>query len=129
MSEILKIFGISVIAITVRAVLKNRNSPLSDYVPQISAIMIISASLVSLMPILDMIRGLGGEQEYEFSAISTLITAGGIAFVGRIASELCRENGEHMLKNSIDLACDAEIMLLALPIIKDVLSKISELIG
>ncbi len=122
MSEIYKVCGLAVIALTTTAVLKNRGSSLSPYVPQITAIMIFTTAITALIPLIDFIKSLISGENGETQLISIILTATVIALISRAVSELCRESGEIMLKNAIEFSANAEIMLLCLPIIKDILS-------
>lgn len=122
MSDIYKACGLAIIAITVTSVLKNRSSEISKFVPQITAIVITVTAIGTLSPLILYIKGLINGSEVKLSTVSVIINASVIALVCRTVSDICRENGEIMLKNAVEFAGNAEIMLLSLPIIKELIS-------
>ena len=122
MADIYKACGLAVIAIAITAVLKNRGSEISRYIPQITGIVILITAIGTVAPLISYIKGLLRGSNVSSNAISIIINASVIALVCRTVSEICRENNEIMLKNAVEFAGNAEIILLSLPVIKDLLS-------
>lgn len=128
MSEIYRICGLALIAITLSAVLKTKGSSVAPYIPQITAIVIFITAVASLTPVITFIYGLVNGQAVESNTVYLIISASVIALIFRTISELCRENGENMLKNAVEFAGNTEIMLLSLPLLKELLSKTAEIL-
>ena len=58
-----------------------------------------------------------------------LLKALGIAVLTQCCAELCRESGESGVANGVELAGKVEILLLALPLIAEILSTARELLS
>ena len=127
LDDILKLCGITLIGIVMASLLKSRGSSIAPYITQITAVIIFSTAVAALVPLIDFVRSLAGGQAYSSDAVSTVILASVIAVIFRILSDLCKENGENMLKNAVEFAGNAEIILLCLPVIKDIVSVSTEM--
>lgn len=122
----LKISGIAIITITLSAFLKNQRSEIAQYLPQISALIIFFGSIGALVPIISFIKELfNGAQSTSSISLSTLFLATGISIICKIICDLCKENGYDMLKNAVEFAGNTEILLLCVPIIRE-LFKLTE---
>jgi stage III sporulation protein AD len=103
----------------------------SDLVPLIRlAITLIvgSAVLSALSPLLSLIGELGklgGAEEY----VTILLKALGVAVLTHICGEICRSCGENAAAAGVELGGKAEILLLSLPLIRKILSVAGELFG
>jgi len=128
LAEIYKSCGVALIAIALSAVLKSKSIQIAPYVTQISAIIIIISSVSALMPVFSYIRELSSGQANGLNNVYIVVLAGAIAFVGGIASELCKENGENMLKNALDFSVNANILLLSLPLIRELVVKATDIL-
>ena len=53
----------------------------------------------------------------------------GIALMSHITAELCRECGEGSIGGYIELAGKVEILLLCLPLVKELLAEVENLVG
>lgn len=128
LAEIYKACGVAIIALVLTAVLKNQSAQIAPYITQISAIIIIISSISALIPVFTYIRELSSGQATDINNIYLVVLAGAIAFVGGVASELCKENGANMLKNALDFSVNANIMLLSLPLIKELVVKATDIL-
>ena len=122
LSEILKICGIALITISITAVLKSQGSALAQYLPQISAVIILIGAVGALFPIISFIKSLAsGTKSSSDSYITVMFIAAGISVVSKVIVDICKENNLETLKNSVEFATNAEILVLSLPLIKDIL--------
>ena len=128
MSEIYKVCGAAIIALTLTAVLKSHGSSLSPYLTQISAIVILISTISALIPIVSFINSLIKGTSSAKANVQIILTASAIALMCKTVSDLCKENGENMLKNAVEFAGNAQIILLALPMIKELLTKSMEVL-
>lgn len=130
MSEVLKACGIAIITITLSAVLKSQGSALSQYLPQISAIVIFAGAISAIIPIIRFVRELAGEQGHDTTgSVSVLFLAASISIISKIITDICKENGAEMLKNAVEFSANTEIMLLCVPVIKELLLLITEVVS
>ncbi len=128
MDEILRICGIALIGIVMATLLRNRGSAIAPYITQVTALIIFSTAVAALIPVIEFIKSMTEGQAEASDAISSVLLASVIAVVFRILSDICKENGENMLKNAVEFAGNAEIILLCLPIIKDIITISSEIL-
>ncbi len=62
------------------------------------------------------------------SAFSLLLRGAGIALAASLSAGLCREAGEGGIADGLEFFCKIELLLLALPILKDLLSLAGDLL-
>ena len=70
----------------------------------------------------------GGEALPE-GTWAILLKALGLAFLTEITAGICRDSGEAGLASWVEMAGRIEILLLSLPLVKDVLGAVSGLLG
>ena len=126
MGEIIKACGIAIIGVCFGTILKRNGSSIGAYLPQICAVSILITAITSLSSVIKMIKGLSGTLNQ--GSIGVLLSAAGIAIVARIIGDICKENGETMLKNAIDIAANVQITLLTLPYLKVLFDQTLDLV-
>lgn len=109
--------GASLIAVILSTILKNRNSSITPFLSEITAILIISSVISALIPFVSFIKGLLSDGAVKYDVLGTLLKACVITIVCQTVYDICKENGENMLANTVEFAGNAEIMLLSLPLI------------
>ncbi len=119
----LKICASAVIAVVLSAVLKRRESVISQYIGEITALTIIFSVISSLIPLVNFIRNSVQVQDGE-RFISSLLSACSIAVICQTVSNLCRSSGENSLASAVELAGNAEIILLSLPYLSEILKAV-----
>ena len=125
MSEILKICGIAIITLILTLVLKSFGSQISVFLPQICGIFIFICAISSLIPIITFIVDLSNKSTIPNDNVVTLLKCCGIGILSQIISDLCKENGQEMLRNAVEFSAKIEILLFCIPMIKLILSEIT----
>lgn len=87
-----------------------------------AAIASIAAPLVAYLKTLTESAGIEGYAEFLFKAL-------GITILTQCCADLCRESGESGIANGVELAGKTEILVLALPLIAEILSTARELLS
>lgn len=87
-----------------------------------AAVIGMSAPLVAYIRTLTENAGVSGYAEFLLKAL-------GITVLTQCCAELCRESGESGVANGVELAGKVELLLLALPIISEILSTARELLS
>ena len=83
-----------------------------------ATVVLTGASLLMLSPVIAWINDLCREQ--GMSELSALMIKGlGVALLTQFCADLCRQSGEASLAGSVELAGKAELLLLCLPILRD----------
>ena len=72
------------------------------------------------------IREISSVSGLKTEYIGLVIKVVGIAYIGEFAGELCRDAGETSLAGKVDLGTKAVIMVMALPLLKTILSTIMD---
>ena len=124
----LQICMLAVLGVTAITVLRKWNS---DFVPllRLALAMLLSLGVfVWLAPVLSYLKnlteasGISGYAEFLFKALA-------VALLTQLCAELCRESGETGAANGVELAGKAEILLLCLPLLGEILDTVKELLA
>jgi stage III sporulation protein AD len=129
LGEILRACGIALIALSLCAVLKAKSVALSPYLTQTAALSIVITSLSALIPLFAFIKELSGQANINVSYLETMTLAGGIAFIAKITADICKENGENMLKSAVEFAANAQLLLITLPLLKELMVISEEILN
>lgn len=87
-----------------------------------AAVIAMSAPLVAYIRTLTEDAGVPGYAEFLLKAL-------GLTVLTQCCAELCRESGEGGVANGVEIAGKVEILLLALPLIGEILSAARELLS
>ena len=85
-------------------------------------VLVISAPLFTYVKELAELSGIGEWQGILFGAF-------GIAFLSHITAEICRECGESSISGFVELVGKTEILILCLPLVKELLAEVEGLVG
>ena len=126
----LKIFGAGVIAIFVILIIKRSNPESAIPIRMVVGIIMAAGCVMAALPILGFIRefeDLIGVSDGKSIYFETLIKALGIAILTHVCATACRDSGEGGIAGYVELGGRIEIVILSLPLIRDVLSASLEL--
>ena len=124
----IQICMLAVAGVTVITVIKKWNS---DFLPLLRVALtalLTMAALAWISPLLSYLRQLTELSGMGDSA-ELLLKALGIAWLTQCCADVCRESGESGAANGVELAGKAELLLLALPLLNNVLEVVSELLS
>ena len=125
----LKVFGAALIGVFAVLIVKRGNPDGAVPVRMIIGIIMAAGCVVALSPIIDFIDELlgfigdGGE-----IYVQTLIKALGIAIITHICATVCRDTGEGSIATYVELGGKIEIVILSLPLIREIISASVELL-
>ncbi|HHW45894.1 MAG TPA: stage III sporulation protein AD [Clostridiales bacterium] len=108
---------------------------LHQYKPEYSMLLVAAAGCILLFMLINtflpainevgsIITKAGVKREY----FAILLKALGICYITQFAGDLCRDSGQTSLAGKIDLAGKVAIVILALPIIKNIIEIVTEII-
>lgn len=116
----IKFCGLALVALTAALVLKGQKSDFSRLVSVAASVILLIAAVNEYAPtvsfIINRINGTGFEKYLE-----TLIKALGITLAVQFTSEICRDAGEGALASKLELVGKAELLVLCLPLIDELL--------
>lgn len=87
-------------------------------------VMLVNLFMPAIQEVSNLITKAGVKQEY----FTILFKALGICYITQFAGDLCRDSGQTSLAGKIDLAGKVTIVILALPMIKNIVEIITEII-
>ncbi|MBQ3929152.1 MAG: stage III sporulation protein AD [Clostridia bacterium] len=109
---------------------------LKKYSPEISVVIVVSAGVILLIEILSEITPVLNEMNVwiqkagiESGYLAVLLKSVGICFVCQFAADSCREAGHASLAAKVELASGITIMILALPLMENILTIASGLLS
>lgn len=123
-----KICMIAVLGLSVTLILRQWKSDLLPLIRIGFTVLFAAALLVAAAPLFKFIHSIGqigGLSEY----METLFKALGIAVLTEICAGICRESGEGGIAGGVELTGKAEILLLSLPMLTELLSTARELLS
>lgn len=126
MNEI-KACGIVLCALVICVVFKNLKSEYSLLIRLIISISVFSVSLSIFYPVLSFIDGIAKNSTIH-QYIPMLFKALGIAFVVQITADICKDAQENSLAERICLFGKAQILVISLPLIKNLFQLTEELL-
>ncbi|WP_367307380.1 stage III sporulation protein AD [Alicyclobacillus acidocaldarius] len=123
-----QIIGIGLTATVLAALLRQQMPSFATLVSLFAGVLILLLLVRSISGALDTFQQLTAAAHMNQMFLQTLIRILGIAYVVEFAADIARDAGESALGGRIELAGKIGIVLLALPIFKDVLDVIVRMI-
>lgn len=127
MNEI-KMCGIILCALIVCVVFKNLRNEYSLFIRIAISCFVTAVSILILQPILSFISEIS-QNTPVYQYIPTLIKALSIAFIVQITADVCQDAQESSLAEKISLFGKAEILIISLPLIKNLFELSKSLIN
>lgn len=118
MNEI-KMCGLVLCALIICVVFKNLKSEYSLVIRIVITVGVSLASFIIIEPLLTFIDEISSNTAVN-NYVPTLIKALGIALTVQITSDICRDAGESSLGERIELFGKVEILLISIPLIKNI---------
>ena len=125
--ENIKVCGIVLCALCVCIVFKNIKIEYSLFVRLVITVATTTLSLSVLYPVLVYINEISANTSV-YKYLPTMIKALGVAVAVEITSDICKDAGENAIAERVSLFGRAEILILAIPMIKDLFSLCDNLL-
>lgn len=123
----IKLCMIAVLGLAVTMIVKQWKS---DFLPLIRigmTVLFSIAILTTLSPLIQQLSTLCQGEAAQYTEV--LFKALGIAVLTQICSSICRDAGENAIAEGVELTGKVELLLLALPLISQILSTAGELLS
>ena len=124
--SVIALCGAALIATLAAAVIRELRPSLAPFCAAAAGLVFFGYVLKSLFPVLEFIKKLDSPAA---GGITVMIKALGIALFSQITAEICKECGETVFASRVELAAKINILLLALPLIKEIVVIAGELAG
>ena len=125
---LLRICGVGILLAIVCLFLKQLRSELLPAVRIGGTVLILSMLLSPLSEVMQELLGsVGGGSVEPYAGV--MIRALGISLLCRITCDVCRDAGENAIGSGVELAGKLTILLLCVPLIRELLSYAERLLG
>lgn len=124
----IQICMLAIAGVTAISVVKKWNA---DFLPLLRialTVLLIGGALAWISPLLTYLKQLTDGTGVSQSA-QLLFKALGIAYLTQICANVCRESGENGAAECVELAGKLEILLLALPLLNQILETVERLLS
>lgn len=131
MSETLfKLCGIALFSVMLITLLKKWGGDFSVLVKIAASVVLCGVCVGVLSPAITYIYELSSlsESVISLSVISTLVRALTVAFISHICASVCRDCGEPSIAYYVELCGKGEILLLSLPMIRDIIDTVQKIL-
>ena len=112
--------GFAVCAASAISLIRSMRPELAPAASALSGVVLLSFLLAELAPFIEFIRSVASEQGLD-GYFALMLKALAISVCCKITSEICKGCGEGTLSSQVELAGKAGILLISLPIIKELL--------
>lgn len=132
MALILKGVGLALVAIIALLVLREISGRFTVLV-KLAAVVLLFALVVGELSVIlgsltEDIRKVISQDEFLNSSVSVMLKALGVALIGKICSDICRECGENGIAEGVEMLSGVVILSLSLPMLSKILSFASEIL-
>lgn len=125
--DTVKYCGIALVGVFLSMLLKQIRPEYGTLCSAASCLLLAAAASSCIVPLISYLKELEGGKMSE--CIQLLLKALGIGMLTQTAAELCRDAGDSAIASKLELLGKAEILVLALPFISDLLSMARALLS
>lgn len=129
MSDVLKIIAICTVTLIASLFLKQYKSELALAVTLGGAVIVAFMIISGFQNIKQGLDGILNDAKIDSGLLKTSLKAFGICFVTSFASGYCKDFGHGLLAAKIELAGRVSVIVLTLPMVKNIVQIALELIG
>ncbi len=124
--NILTVCGIALITVAAAGVIRELRPSLTPFITAAAGVLLLGYTVVSASPVIEFIKAL---DTLASGGITVMIKGLGIAVSCQLTSEICRDCGETNTASRVELAGKIGILLLSLPLVRDILQIAGELVN
>lgn len=126
--DTLRICAVALLAAFCFSVVRRVNSSFDMPLKVTAAVVFFGIILAFAVPLFTYVSELVGNSALgEWQGL--LFGAFGVALLSHLTAEICRECGEASIGGYVELAGKAEILVLCLPLVKELLAEVENLVG
>ena len=126
--EIIKIIGISLIALIIIIMLKQYKPEYAIFISILTGVLILFLVMDRLTGIINLIQSIQSKYSINTQFIALLIKITGIAFLSEFAVSICKDSGEIAIASKIELGSKIIIISMSIPIISSLLEIILKIL-
>lgn len=122
----IKYCGVALCALAAILILKGQKSDFAGLVGVAAGVILFSAAVVTFLPIFEFVENTMSKTSFS-EHMTVLGKALGITLAVQLSAEVCRDAGESALASKLELIGKAEILLLALPLVSELMRLAAEI--
>ena len=125
---IIKIIGISLIALIIIILLKQYKPEFAIYISLLTGVLILLLVIDQLSQIITLLQSLATKASINSTFLGLLIKITGIAFLAEFAVSICKDAGEGAIASKIEIGSKIIIIAMSIPIISSLLEIILKIL-
>ena len=126
--EIIKIIGISLIAIIIAVIIKQYKPEFAVYISIITGVIILLICTNYMANIISLVEILANKVNINTQFIKILIKITGIAILTEFAVSICKDSGETAIASKAEIGSKIIIISMSMPIIQALISTITKVL-
>lgn len=126
--EVEKLIAFAVVAAVLVVVLRQSRPEQGMILSILAAVLLFLWILRDIAPVLEELKALTGPFHFHNEAGQILLKTLGICFLAQTGADVCRDAGESSLAGKIELAGKTAVLLLCLPLFRELLDIAARLI-
>ena len=124
----MKYCGAALCALCAVILLRGQKSGFSTGVAATASILLLGATISELLPAIREIIGLANESGVG-KWMEIMLKTLGVAVVVQLGADICRDSGETSIASKLEMVGKAEIILISLPLMRELLALAARLVG
>ncbi len=127
--DIFAVAAVSLCAVVIAALLKQKNGEYALLLSMITVIMILMFVLQKAAPLAEEIERLAGADLLGETYIPILLKAVGITIITQATMNICKDGGQNALAYAVDMTGKISVLLLCLPVISRIFEYIRQILS
>ena len=126
-----KLLGGAIICVLVTLILKKESPDSALVLRMVAGVGLAVVCVGAMTPVIEYVREIGeslGAGDTVSSVASVLLKALGVSLLTHICATVCRDSGEGSVAYYVELGGKIEIVILSLPLVKEIIDMALELI-
>ena len=119
--NIIRLCGVAIISVVAAVLVKRVKADFGAFVSIIAAVVIFGAAVSAVAPLTSYVSELAETSGFGIYA-ETIIKSLAVTLLAQTTGDICGDCGENAVAGKIEFAAKCAIMLLSLPVIKNILS-------
>jgi stage III sporulation protein AD len=126
--NITALIGLGLVAAVLSIILRQYKQEFGLYIPLIAGIIILTAVITAMRPVLDTVRKLMESAGMNNIYGETLLKGLAVCYLTQLATDACKDAGETAIAGKLELAGKIAIVVLSLPLFNNLVVLITGLI-
>ncbi|MBQ8249738.1 MAG: hypothetical protein IJY93_07670 [Clostridia bacterium] len=122
----IKYCGVALCALAAILMLKGQKNDFAGLVSLAAGVILLGAAVVTFLPVFEFVENTMSQTSFS-EHMTVLGKALGITLAVQLSAEICRDAGESAIASKLELVGKAEILLLALPLIGELIGLAAEI--